>query len=195
MYGITLASPRKPQNTTPVLRGKISVVNLFSSVWAERQVASFTGQNENPGLYEAIKVADKIQSQLVQTVDINLEDNLAKAWLVRMFMWRMRRQMPEEQHKRYFLVRKGVDEATKEAIGMMNSRVGYVYLLDENCRIRWAGSGPAEESELAGLNNGVRKLIEERRISLESEIPVEQWQERRTDESKRSRLRVIMQPS
>ncbi|KAL4741412.1 ATP10 protein-domain-containing protein [Aspergillus similis] len=172
LYGTTLASPKVPQNTTSILRGKVSVVNLFSSVWAESQVATYTGPQFNPGLYEAFKEG----GHLVQKVDINVEDNILKAWLVRMFMWRMRGKLPKEQHPRYFLVRKGLDDGLKEAIAMMNSRVGYVYLLDENCRIRWAGSGPAEPAELEGLNNGVRKLIQERKISLGSELSVQHSQ-------------------
>ncbi|KAL4916262.1 ATP10 protein-domain-containing protein [Aspergillus aurantiobrunneus] len=172
LAGTTLASPKEPQNTTSILRGKVSVVTLFSSVWAESQVATFTGPNMNPGLYEAFKSGDKH----VQKIDINLEENSLKAWLIRMFMWRMRGKLPEEQHKRYFLVRKGLTDGLKEAIAMLNSKVGYVYLLDENCRIRWAGSGPAESAELEILNNGVRKLIQERTISLESELPVQHWQ-------------------
>ncbi|KAL4893960.1 ATP10 protein-domain-containing protein [Aspergillus ambiguus] len=174
MYGITLASPKQPQNTTTTLRGRISVVNLFSSVWAESQVATFTGPQQNPGLYEAFKSAGT-DADAVQKVDINLEENAMKAWIVRMFMWRMRAKLPESQHGRYFLVRKGVTDGLKEAIGMMNSKVGYVYLLDENCRIRWAGSGPAEANELEALNNGVRKLLQERRISVESEMPAQEW--------------------
>ncbi|KAL6239824.1 hypothetical protein BDW75DRAFT_67842 [Aspergillus navahoensis] len=172
LYGATLASPKEPQNTTSILRGKVSVVNLFSSVWAESQVATFTGPQFNPGLYEAFKEG----GQLVQKVDINLEDNILKAWLVRMFMWRMRGKLPKEQHPRYFLVRKGLDDGLKEAIAMMNSRVGYVYLLDENCRIRWAGSGPAGPTELESLNNGVRKLIQERKISLGSDLSTQHGQ-------------------
>lgn len=101
--------------------------------------------------------------ELAQRVEINVEDNTLKAWLIRMFMWRMRQTMPTEQHGRYFLVRKGFTDSLKEAIGIMNGKVGYVFLLDENCRIRWAGSGPAEEGELEGLNNGIRKLVEEKK--------------------------------
>ncbi|KAL4865231.1 hypothetical protein BDV12DRAFT_200353 [Aspergillus spectabilis] len=172
MYGATLASPKEPQNTTSILRGKVSVVTLFSSVWAESQVNTFTGPKLNPGLYEAFESG----SQLVQKVDINLEENALKAGLIRMFMWRMRGKLAKEQHERYFLVRRGLTDGLKEAIGLMNSRVGYVYLLDENCRIRWAGSGPAEPEELEALNNGVRKLIQERKISLGSEVPAEDWQ-------------------
>jgi ATPase complex subunit ATP10 len=170
LFGITLASPREKQNTTSLLRGKISVVSLFSSVWAEHQVITFTGPTQNPGLYEALQAGSSSSgSELAQKVDINLEENSIKAWLIRMFMWRMRRNSPAEQHKRYFLVRKGLSNGLKEAIGMMNSKVGYIYLLDDDCRIRWAGSGHAEEIEMQSLNNGVRKLVEEKKARLKAE--------------------------
>lgn len=173
MSGITLASPKQPQNTTSVLRGRISVVNMFSSAWAEAQVVTFTGEAQNPGLYEILKSKGGVAA--AQKVDINVEENAFKAWLVRMFMGRMRKSAAPEQHERYFLVRKGLTDAIKEIIGMMNSKVGYVYLLDENCRIRWAGSGPAQEDEIDALNRGVTKLLEERKISQESETPAETW--------------------
>ncbi|KAJ5951007.1 uncharacterized protein N7479_009420 [Penicillium vulpinum] len=167
MHGITLASPKDPQNTTTQLRGSISVVNLFSSMWAESQVATFTGPKQNPGLVEALASGGR----LVQRIDINLEENRLKAFLIKTFMWRMRQKLPAAQHSRYFLVQKGFDQALKETIGMMNSKVGYVYLVDSECRIRWAGSGPAEESELQGLNTGLRKLIEEKKAALRAQDP------------------------
>ena len=49
----------------------------------------------------------------------------------------------------------------RDAMGLLNSKVGYTYLLDGACRIRWAGSGIAEGDEREGLVRGVRKLIEE----------------------------------
>lgn len=165
IHGVTLASPKDPQDTTPILEGKISVVNLFSSVWAEGQVNTFTGAPLNPKLAEVLENG----GSLVQRVDINLEENRMKAWLVKRFMWRMRQKLPEFQHSRYFLVQKGFSELLKEAVGMMNSKVGYVYLVDDACRIRWAGSGPAEPEELETLNNGLQKLIAEKKTSLEAE--------------------------
>lgn len=165
MRGTTLSSPKNPQDTTPVLEGKITVVNLFSSVWAEGQVATFTGAPLNPKLSEIIAAG----GPLVQRVDINLEENRMKAWLVKSFMWRMRQKLPEAQHSRYFLVQKGFTELLKEAVGMMNSKVGYVYLVDDACRIRWAGSGPAEPVELETLNNGLQKLVAEKKAALQAE--------------------------
>ncbi|KKZ65638.1 hypothetical protein EMCG_08546 [[Emmonsia] crescens] len=161
IYGRTLSPTTPMQNTTPILRGKVSVVSIFSSLWAERQVASFVSPLKNPMLHQILQDAPKA----AQRVEINFEDNALKAWLIRMFMWRMRRKMPQEQHDRYFLVRqKGLTHSLREQIGMMNSKVGYVYLLDQECRIRWAGSSIAEEGELESLNNGLRKLVDERRI-------------------------------
>lgn len=163
LSGVTLASPTDPRDTTATLRGQISVVNLFSSVWAESQVATFTGPAQNPRLAELLANG----GPSVQKVDINLEENRMKAWLVKRFMWRMRQKLPSEQHSRYFLVQKGFTEILKEAVGMMNSKVGYVYLVDADCRIRWAGSGPAEPAELETLNAGLAKLIAEKKASVE----------------------------
>lgn len=167
MRGVTLASPKDPQDTTTQLRGSISVVSLFSSLWAETQVTTFTGPKQNPGLVEAIAEGGRF----VQRVDINLEENRMKAFLVKTFMWRMRQKLAKEQHSRYFLVQKGFVQALKETIGMMNSKVGYVYLVDSECRIRWAGSGPANAAELEGLNAGVRKLVEEKKAALQAQDP------------------------
>lgn len=52
---------------------------------------------------------------------------------------------------------------------MMNSKVGYVYLLDDACHIRWAGSGNAEPSEIESLNNGLERLIEEKQKQKQQE--------------------------
>jgi len=163
-------------------------VSLFSSVWAEQQVATFTGPSQNPGLYEVLKSA----GPLAQRVDINLEENAMKAWLVRMFMWNLRRKMPKEQHERYFLVRKGLTDGLKEAIGMMNSKVGYVYILDDSCRIRWAGSGPAQEAETEALNNNLRKLVEEKRTRIESEMPAAEWESTKQKDQASLRPRVVV---
>ncbi|PGG96378.1 hypothetical protein AJ79_09618 [Helicocarpus griseus UAMH5409] len=161
VYGRTLTATDPMKDSTPILSGKISVVSIFSSLWAERQVASFVSARANPTLHQLLKESPK----LTQRVELNFEDNAMKAWLIRMFMWRMRKNVPLEQHERYFLVTKGLTEALREQIGMMNSRVGYVYLVDQECKIRWAGSSIAGEGEVDSLNHGVRRLLEDRRLS------------------------------
>lgn len=97
---------------------------------------------------------------MLQKVEINVEPDWMKALIVRMFMGGIRKQRQEEDWRRYFLVRRGVSEEMREAMGMANSKVGYVYLVDWRCRIRWAGSADAEGSEKEGLVAGVQRLLD-----------------------------------
>lgn len=157
MQGITLAAPRQPCDTTPVLEDKISVVGVFSETWAERQVATFVGEKENAELHTLLKEGKGV----AQKVDINYEPNMLKAFLIRLFMPSLRRRMPEDAHGRYFVVRRGVTEEMRDDVGWINSKVGYVYLVDRECKIRWAGSGRAEAGEKEGLVAGVKRLLEE----------------------------------
>lgn len=161
LHGITLATPRDPQDTTTVLEDKVSVVSVFSGTWAERQTATFVNEQDNAELHRTLKEGKEVAQQ----VRINIEDNTLKAGLIRMFMPGLRRQIPEDSHGRYFVIRKGVTEDIKDKIGLLNSKVGYVYLVDRQCKIRWAGSGRAEPSEKEGLVRGVSKLVEEWKIA------------------------------
>ncbi|KAI9775979.1 MAG: Mitochondrial ATPase complex subunit atp10 [Geoglossum umbratile] len=157
LHGKTLLSPRRSTDTTPVLQGKISVVGVFSSTWAERQVQTFVGETQNPELGVAIRESGGVAGR----VDVNVEENALKAALIRLFMPSIRREIPRERHGRYFVVRRGISEEIRDAIGFLNGKVGYVYLLDGECRIRWAGSGRAGGEEKEGLVRGVRRLVDE----------------------------------
>ncbi len=48
-------------------------------------------------------------------------------------------------------------EYERDPLSMTNSRVGYVYLVDENLKIRWAGSAGAtvEEAQTLEICTGV----------------------------------------
>ncbi|KAH0566076.1 hypothetical protein GP486_000514 [Trichoglossum hirsutum] len=157
LRGRTLLSSRHGDDTTPILRDKISVVSVFSSTWAERQIQTFVSEKENPDLSAALRESDG----LARRVDVNVEENTIKASLIRLFMPNIRRLIPRDRHGRYFLVRRGISEEIRDAIGFVNGKVGYVYLLDGECRIRWAGSGRAKSEEKESLVRGVRKLVDE----------------------------------
>ena len=158
LFGETLEKTDSgPKDTTPTLQGKVSIVTVFSSVWAENQAATFVGKRGNPELHYILE-DNKEAAQLVQ---VNVEDNTGKYWLIKLFMGGLRKKIGESNWARYFIVRRGLSDEIKEAIGVLNNRVGYTYLLDGDCRIRWAGSGPSEEHEREGLLKGVQRLIEE----------------------------------
>ena len=101
------------------------------------------------------------RKDILQRVDINYEDNALKAGLIRLFMSGLRRRFPAEQHGNYFLVRHGLKDEMRDALGCVNSKVGYVYLLDKECKIRWAGSAEAVTWEKEALARGTRRLVEE----------------------------------
>ncbi|XXG94647.1 protein transport protein gos1 [Hypoxylon texense] len=158
LYGQTLLkSDRNPRDTTPALQGKISVVSIFSSVWAENQAKSFVSQESNPELESVLEQ----HKDVAQRVWINVEENRLKAWLIKLFTGGIRKQVGEPNWGRYFVVRKGVSDDIRENIGLLNSSVGYVYLVDGECRIRWAGSGPSEDHEREGLAKAVQRLVDE----------------------------------
>jgi len=156
MQGYTLASS-KIADTTSVLQGRTSIVSVFSGHWAERQTQTFVGKEEHPDLEKVVRT---LEPQGLQRVWVNIEEDWMKAGLVWMFLGGMRRRLRREEWGRSFVVRRGVEDEVKMSVGMSNGKVGYVYLVDGDCKIRWAGSGDAGEDERQGLVGCVRRLIE-----------------------------------
>jgi ATPase complex subunit ATP10 len=154
-HGDTLEG--KGMDTTDVLQGRISVVNVYSSQWGLSQVETFTGKNVNAGLHGILAQYPGV----AQMVDVNIEENSMKAWIIALFQWRLKASKSKEEWGRYFVVRRGVSEKIRETIGLLNGRVGYVYLVDQDCKIRWAGSGDAEGSEMEDMNRGFARLVSE----------------------------------
>lgn len=175
LWGQTLSTdgdgPNGGRDTTPILQGKISVVGIQSGRWAEEQVDTFLSKKNNPQLQEMIANS----GGLIQRIDINAQSGWAQTILVKLFKSRIRSMLPEEQWRRYFIVklardtRRGLTEVVRDAMGFLNSHVGYVYLVDPQCRIRWAGSGHAWEGEIAYLNTGVKRLLGQARQPPTSE--------------------------
>lgn len=170
LQGQTLAKDKGLHDTTPVFSNKVSIVSVFSSAWAERQAASFAGPKENPELHQIVKDSGGI----AQMIQINIEENALKAMLIKLFVPNLRRNLAPEDWGNYFVVRRGITTAIRDAIGFLNSKVGYTYLLDGSCRIRWAGSGICEGDETEGLNKGTKKLIDEARRSQGGKIAAQQ---------------------
>lgn len=50
-----------------------------------------------------------------------------------------------------FILCMGIQEYVREPLGMTNSRIGYVYLVDENMKIRWAACADAKKEEEEAL--------------------------------------------
>lgn len=116
-----------------------------------------------------------------QRVGINIEETWMRAMILKASVAGLRKAVAEEAWGRYFVVNKGLDVGgrwvapsdfpggVREALGISNGKVGYVYLVDRECRIRWAGSGEALAGEAEALAAGVRRLVEETRKDKEKE--------------------------
>lgn len=164
LFGQTLLRESSlPRDTTPVLKGKASVVTLFSGAWAEKQVLSFMSEKANPGLHEILK-ANKAVAQLVR---VNIEDqSRLRYWIIKMMARWMRKSLFEENWGKYFMVKAGISDEIRESIGYLNGKVGYIYLVDGDCKIRWAGSGPAKPEEVRSLTKGMATLITEKKNGI-----------------------------
>lgn len=147
------------RNTCEVMDGKISIVSIVSSQWAVNQVNTFCSKEKNPPLHETLENA----RDCAQMVEINWEENRLKWWILQLFKGNLRKQRTLEEQGRYFMVRRGVSDIMKEAIGLLNDKIGYVYLVDGQNRIRWAGSANAEVEEMESLYTGLNRLIQEHR--------------------------------
>jgi len=88
-----------------------------------------------------------------------------KGLLVSLFASRLRRQIPAQRQPFYLLSGQNM-EYLREPLGLTNKHVGFVYLLDENLRIRWAGCGfarPEEQESLVKCTGVLLKRLKNRR--------------------------------
>jgi len=149
---------RSLKDTTSVLKGKISVVTIFSRKWAEDQAQTFVSEKENPELLQAIQES----GGAAQLIEINHEEFRMSSAMLWLFEWNMKRNRSTEQQDRYFIMR-GLPQTVKDSIGIMNDKIGYVFLLDRNCKIRWSACADALDSEKDSLVKGIQKLLVEGR--------------------------------
>ncbi|KAF2717728.1 hypothetical protein K431DRAFT_288255 [Polychaeton citri CBS 116435] len=145
------------RDTCDAMGGKVSVVSVVSSQWAQQQVASFCSKNVNPALHQVLAE----NKGVVQRVWINYEPNILKYWLIQLFSGSLRKEREKDAWSNYFVVRRGISDIVREAIGFLNEKVGYVYLVDADSKIRWAGSAIASGAERESMVRGLRRLADE----------------------------------
>ncbi|KAF9911799.1 Mitochondrial ATPase complex subunit atp10 [Linnemannia zychae] len=138
-----------------LLRGKISLVAISGTRFGEEHIESYM----TPFLKRWPMTAAPGSSSKVQLVELNIQENPLKAGLVRMMVPFVKKTIPEERHANYVLHYKSIKHL-KDPLSMQNSYLGYVFLVDGNCKIRWGAHGPASEAEVKTLLESVQKLSE-----------------------------------
>ncbi|KAI9728641.1 MAG: Mitochondrial ATPase complex subunit atp10 [Chrysothrix sp. TS-e1954] len=163
LQGTTIEKPAVFCDTTARLRNRISIVGIMGSDLAREQIASFNSPAANPALHEAMQAYNGEKGgEVIQRAFINNEENVLRAAVVRMYFYRLRRMFPAKEWGRHWLNKRGLSMELRDCLDMWNHKVGYVYLLDGDCKIRWAGNGPAYEEERQSLVRCVKRLCEER---------------------------------
>ncbi|KAG0346772.1 Mitochondrial ATPase complex subunit atp10 [Podila minutissima] len=140
----------EPIELVDVLRGKISLLAISGTRFGEEQIETYM----RPFLTRWPAGSSK-----VQMVELNIQENPLKAGLVRMMVPFVKKTIPEERHANYILHYKSIKHL-KEPLSMQNSYLGYVFLVDGNCKIRWGAHGPATETEVKTLLDSVQRLSE-----------------------------------
>ncbi|KAL1949056.1 hypothetical protein VTO73DRAFT_10862 [Trametes versicolor] len=156
IFGTALVGKEKV-HTTNLLAGKVSVVTLLTTRISELQTAQFvepthTSFSEHP---------------LYQRVQINLQGNLVKSFLVSLFASGIRKTLPESLWPTYLISSQNI-EYLREPLGIANRHVGYVYLVDPKLKIRWAGCADPKAEEIAALRTCTSVLLDR---STKAQLP------------------------
>ncbi|CDO70557.1 hypothetical protein BN946_scf184579.g13 [Trametes cinnabarina] len=136
-------------HTSNLLAGKVSVVTLLTTRISEIQTAMFIEPTQNAfGSHP-----------LFQRVQINLQDNMIKSFLVSLFASGIRKTVPERLWPTYLISSQKM-EYLREPLGIANRHVGYVYLVDPKMKIRWAACADPKSEEIAALVTCTRVLLD-----------------------------------
>lgn len=99
-----------------------------------------------------------LSNPLYRYIQINLQENLLKSWLLSLFLSSITKSVPSELRSTYLVSNQNM-EYVREPLGMTNKHVGYVYLVDENLKVRWAGGGDAKVEETNALEQCTGVLL------------------------------------
>lgn len=148
IVGVNLKD-RANTNTTSLLQGKVSVVSVLTSRLSGEHINSFVQPN----------LQRFVNNKGFNYVQLNLQQNTLKSYLVSLFLSGLRKEVPEPWQPSYVFARQNM-ELLRPRLGLHNQYVGYVYLVDEQCKVRWAGCAFAEQEEREALWASVGVLLD-----------------------------------
>ncbi|KIM27762.1 hypothetical protein M408DRAFT_329912 [Serendipita vermifera MAFF 305830] len=117
-------------HTGQIGQGNVSIIAITNSQISQEHVKAWTR-----GLTDKWRGHERFRF-----LHVNLQQNPLRTFLVSMFASKLRQEVPKYFHQSYIISYENIDYV-REAIGLENKFVGYVYLVDWENRIRWAGCG------------------------------------------------------
>lgn len=131
---------RKKMNTTEKLVGKITLMTFVYAKFGEPHVESFI----KPFLEKYG------QEKEIQLMEVNVQENLLKQFLLKAFVPMIRKNLAAERKENYCLIMKDISK-TRKSLDMTNQYIGYVFLVDQDCKVRWAAHGEATAEEIGNM--------------------------------------------
>lgn len=127
---------------------RLTFVRIYSTMSGEQCVDSWfkrDGKDYLDGDYAELRK----EYPHLQFVDINMPQGMIKGMIVKWSKNGIKAKLPKERHNQYYIVPQSLFSLeVKEELFCDNACSGYIYLLDQEGRIRWAASGPATEKEV-----------------------------------------------
>ncbi|KAF5357196.1 hypothetical protein D9756_006596 [Leucocoprinus leucothites] len=147
------------RNSTEMCFGKVTVLAMLSTRVSEASLdLRLASHSINAKGFVDPTHSRYASNPLYQYVQVNLQENILKSFLVNIFLSSLRKVIPKELHPTYLVSTQNM-EYVRDALGMTNSRVGYVYLIDENLKIRWGGCADATDEEALSLESCTGVLL------------------------------------
>lgn len=142
-------------------RAKVSIVRLYSTMSGEKCVNSYfdvDGSNYAKNDFEKFR-KNHPQSQMI---DINIPSNWAKGFMINLSKLSIKKLISKERHALYFILPEHILQYDiRRKLHCDNMCSGYIYLIDQNGRLRWGTSGYSTEEELKLMWKCVRGLEKE----------------------------------
>ncbi|QHS75094.1 Atp10p [Saccharomyces paradoxus] len=145
----------KQQNIEDLLRGKTSIVRLFSTAAGDKLSSSYfqetVSNNKKTNYLTEADARLSLNNNNVQIVEVNLVENAVKSALVKTLA-RWANPVPSWRQPFYFeCPRAQWPFSIREELFCNNVFSGYVFLVDQHLKIRWAACGEATPSEKEAL--------------------------------------------
>ncbi|KAJ2399457.1 Mitochondrial ATPase complex subunit atp10 [Coemansia sp. RSA 2559] len=138
----------KSVDVSALCKGKTTLLTIEFVKFAEKHTMSYISVFEKA-------FADSTKAQVIQ---VNIEENWAKAAVLRMCFPLIRRSIPKHRHDSY-VVHYGSVDSLKKMLGIANPLIGYAFLVDKHTRVRWYANGEAVNDESAIMSALTKELL------------------------------------
>ncbi|CAG8698123.1 7665_t:CDS:2, partial [Funneliformis caledonium] len=134
-------------DTVDLLKDNTTLFAVYFNRFGENHVKSYI----EPFLAE---FSNKPKIQLMQ---LNVETNILKSLILKLFIPSIRSAIPQSLHKTYLFHFRN-DQTLHEALNIRNSYRGYVFVIDADCKIRWFAHGDATQKEIETMLKIIKNL-------------------------------------